>query len=748
MADKIKCPVCGEKNPDGLEFCQYCQSRLQPLTGQLKGADSPITPGQMPTKKNTAELEPILPQWLRDARSTARDTSEDDTVLEPGRAFQDPPAADLLAGLKAQDDTENEALPDWLAGLTANQPARKEIESTEMRWVELGRGAIPEEKPKTEEPAGDDTMSWLRGATTESAAEEAPADSFIATPDTPDWLRQMAAEHETGRINPPPAEASTSEPESQDWLHQLGEDASKDGGAFLNEDTESDQQAAFSLPDEEPAWLSSLRGTQDTPASEPAPAADLSPEDAFAKLFEPQTAEGAEVQIEAEAPDWMANAAAVFSTAPSEPAAVEADLPDWLSSFRSQESTEDTPFTPAFTQDQELQPSVPAFTQEDSADVDSLFTSLPDWLADSGQASSEAEAPSEAIAQPGALPSWVQAMRPIETDESAQVPVPTGPVESAGALAGLKGVLPSGTGFMPSGKPKAQSIKIQADDEQLAHAALLEQILAAETSPDPISAGSILPASRRLRWLIIMVLFAVLGTSAFLRTQIFSTPSGIPLETDAAMRIAQSIPEGAPVLAAIEYEAARAGEMEAAALPLLAMFKNPALTFISSQETGSALADRLAGRSAANNLGYLPGGGMGIRAFSADPSQAFTSLQDIRSVSQFAALVIITDNADSARAWVEQTSSTRGNIPILVVASAQAAPMIQPYYSSRQISGLVSGLYSAAVLERSVNQPGLVRAYWDTYNLGMLLAAGFILGGSLISLVLKLRDRAQAGEGN
>jgi hypothetical protein len=88
MANVIKCPACGENNLSDQEFCQYCQTRLQPLTGNLKGADAPLKPGQNPTKKNTGELEPILPQWLREARSSARQTTEE----TPTQATQPPQA--------------------------------------------------------------------------------------------------------------------------------------------------------------------------------------------------------------------------------------------------------------------------------------------------------------------------------------------------------------------------------------------------------------------------------------------------------------------------------------------------------------------------------------------------------------------------------------------------------------------------------------------------------------------------------
>jgi hypothetical protein len=73
--------------------------------------------------------------------------------------------------------------------------------------------------------------------------------------------------------------------------------------------------------------------------------------------------------------------------------------------------------------------------------------------------------------------------------------------------------------------------------------------------------------------------------------------------------------------------------------------------------------------------------------------------------------------------------------------------MIQPYYSSQQITGLVSGLYGGALFEQNNSgRPGTIRAYWDAYSIGMLLAMALILGGGLLNLALGLRDRAAARE--
>jgi hypothetical protein len=261
----------------------------------------------------------------------------------------------------------------------------------------------------------------------------------------------------------------------------------------------------------------------------------------------------------------------------------------------------------------------------------------------------------------------------------------------------------------------------------------------------------------------------------FTRTQIFSLPVDIPLEVGSALQVVQSIPEGAPVLVAFDYDAARAGEMEAAAAPVFdqtLLLRHPRLALISTHEIGAMLGEKfITGQLLADhsyqrekqfvNLGYLPGGQMGIRAFAQNPSAttpfdvSFNKvwesniLKGVNSFSQFAAFIIVTDNADSARAWIEQTTFARGAMPILVISSAQSAPMIQPYYASQQISGLVSGLHGGAIFEQNnAGRPGTARAYWDAYSIGMLLAMAFMLGGGLWSFFIGARERAAAREAN
>jgi hypothetical protein len=891
MANIIKCPVCGENNLSDQEFCQSCQSRLQPLTGKLKGEDKPLTPGQAPTKKNTAELEPVLPQWLREARTSARQSSEENAQQPPQAPRSTFSGADLLAGLQSQSQEDEEDTPDWLASITGEKPKPKksQVDSSEVRWVELGdKKDFAQQEPEPEVPpwltginpstsqadekdeltdwlrnanssqasqqpaqplsfdnppstptAGEtqdwlhsmgaddgsvfndagttadepftssDTPDWLRALDAESAASKpsTPSSALNSAPafvDTPDWLRTMAAESVAPSANAPSGDA-----DAPDWLHAMGaENAAQnvpsgdadapdwlrtmDGqditqgvnSAVFSGTGSGESDAAFSSAGDTPDWLKGFQSAESQqPLQDSAPVwldVDAPVPAEKSEQEQPPAKDDADLDV----PSWLKAAAPQSSIFTEPPAGQEApvsfpsssDVPDWLDTFKSV----DTPANSA----------PPAFVGDakPTAGTDALFTEMPDWLSIVDDSSASPESISAPIKNmdgiaPGELPSWVQAMRPVDTGISQ--PSTSSPndktSESHGALAGLQGVLPAVPGFSPTSKPKAYSIKLQASEEQQAHAALLEQILSAETAPVPIGSFSTLGTSRGLRWLLAFLFFAILAVVLSMQTQLFALPNSLLIGGE--LQVAQSIPEDSRVLTVFDYEPARAGELEAAAVPMfdqMILLRHPRLTFISTSETGAILAERfissgpLSGHNYQSgsqylNLGYLPGGQMGIRAFAENPSliaqypfpqsfnffdfappaqaSTFPPLEGVSTLSNFAVLILITDNADSARVWIEQTTSARGAMPVVVVSSAQAAPMIQPYYASHQINGLVSGIYGGALFEQNnAGRPGTARAYWDAYSIGMLLAMALILGGGLVNLVLGLRDRAAARE--
>jgi hypothetical protein len=81
---------------------------------------------------------------------------------------------------------------------------------------------------------------------------------------------------------------------------------------------------------------------------------------------------------------------------------------------------------------------------------------------------------------------------------------------------------------------------------------------------------------------------------------------------------------------------------------------------------------------------------------------------------------------------------------MLMVISAQAEPMIRPYYDSGQLKGLVSGLAGGRAYGQATQRPGPAGAYWDAFSAGMLAAEIMIVVGAVWSAISAWRERRLA----
>jgi hypothetical protein len=360
------------------------------------------------------------------------------------------------------------------------------------------------------------------------------------------------------------------------------------------------------------------------------------------------------------------------------------------------------------------------------------------------------------------LPSWVQAMRPVEAviSETASSAADQ-PAETEGPLAGLHGVIPIAP-IGSSRRPKPVSLTLQAPPEQQASAVLLEQILGSETSPRALVAAPVVASQQWLRWALSGLILVVLSAMILLRSQLMPVSASLPNEVGGLSNAVIGIPANAKALVVIDYEPSLAGEMEAISGPLLdqiTLLSQPDLSFISTSPNGAALVERLIANTKMNelgmqyrNLGYLPGGSAGVLGFMTAPTQIIPSA-GVQFFSEYSALVVLTDHAESGRVWVEQLQNRRqadpslNNKPVLMVASAQAGPLLQPYVSSGQVTGMISGLSDAARYEFVNNgRPGIARSYWDAFGVGVMMSVALIVIGSLWSLFTGLRARRASAE--
>jgi len=303
---------------------------------------------------------------------------------------------------------------------------------------------------------------------------------------------------------------------------------------------------------------------------------------------------------------------------------------------------------------------------------------------------------------------------------------------------------------------------LQASDEQQASALLLEQILGSETSPRALITSSVVTSQQWLRWALTGLILLVLSAGILLGSQSMPVSANLPEAVSGVSNAVLGIPANSKILVVIDYEPALAGEMEAVGGPLLdqiVLLSQPNLSFVSTSPNGAALAERLMVNTRINlaalpylNLGYLPGGSAGVLGFIESPGQIIP-LSGVGSFAEYSALVVLTDHAESGRVWVEQLQNRKASDPalngqpLLMVASAQAGPLLQPYVSSRQITGMISGLADAARYEFVNNsRPGLARSYWDTFGIGLMTSVALIVLGSLWSLFTGMRLRRATAE--
>lgn len=778
-------------------------------------------------KKNTGELEPILPQWLKDVRQQGRESAEkeaEEEAAKPKVQKNEPP--DLLAGLASQSKSDEEEAPDWLANINPSakpapvdsSPAQPESDFFAQFRESASISAEPQASESIEPPQ-EEMPAWIPAQSDSQQAQPAEEKDELsewfakasAEPSTPveeeaglpDWSSPSEAPTYAFKEPPPQPKAD----EDLSWLHSL-EDSSKETAAppaqqeasqaqddlnWLNDlaDATADVPPGRPATDEPPTWVRALGGVETSAPAESQN--DLSSSNQPVSEPVPQEEKPAEAN-----PLWLQN----FGTEQADEAASEKvspftrrtgplrdvidddSIPDWLKSATEEPSMpapgalsdwfRETDLAPHSAVQPDSDPSkIPA---PPASDIDSLFSvDMPDWLAKTESESADAATPPANIPAndslaPSDMPDWVRAMRPSDSGVDFAPKRETQYVEGAGPLAGLEGVIPLAP-IGSSRRPKAVSLKLQASDEQHAGAALLEKILASETEPRTIAAPSNVASQRIFRWALSALFIIVLSGVAYLRTTSIPVPAVLPVEVRSASSAIARLPKDSNVLVVIDYEPALASELEAVSGPMLdqlVLTTRARLDFISTSPNGTALVRRLltntgisvpapnglAYKAGENyvNLGYLPGGYTGVREFLEAPTMLFPQA-GVNSFTDYAAVMILTDHAESGRVWVEQlyarnqTDPTFFSVqPVFVAASAQAGPMLQPYFSSQQITGMVNGLSDAARYEFVNNsRPGIARRYWDSFGVGLLMATLAIALGSLWSLAAGLRAR-RSGE--
>ncbi len=307
--------------------------------------------------------------------------------------------------------------------------------------------------------------------------------------------------------------------------------------------------------------------------------------------------------------------------------------------------------------------------------------------------------------------------------------------------------------------------RLEISDQQRASVSLLKNMLTGElqpVSPEP-AVGKF--SRKMIRLIIGFVLLAgmlvpLITGHTFFGTQALFSPGVVAMHSAIS-----AIPENTPFLVITDYEPAFSGELRESAVGVIGHMMKKGLNFsiLSTIPSGPALAHDLVDYVQLDTLayqpeklayfGYLPGGTTGLRDFIRNPREAMPLLEDgkyawtypatqsVFSISDYSGVLIITENTETGRAWIEQLQGSMAGKPVLLVVSAQSAPLMRPYLDSKQLNGLIGGQVEGAMYDRIIESPPRSTSSMAAYQAGMVIAAALMLFGGFYGILLGVFSR-------
>lgn len=761
----VTCPMCGIANQVESAFCANCGARLVPLSTALDGEDTSAT---APIKGLSLPAKPPAPP---------------DAELASEAPGQEPPA-EKMESKSDREPPDSQEIPDWLAQLRAAppaEPAPAESTAPDLEsmpdWIHRLQSLEPEVAP-AEAPSAEET------APAEDLQPAAPSEPETASSELPVWLQQASQQApETEEAGAAATETTAAAEEAMpaagtEWLFDVTPEAT-------HEAQEAPSPAEPTLESKEPSFSQLLEPGPEETTAEAAPAAEPAAEPQVADESIPDWLQ----ELRFEAAETGETTVTPGGTAPAEQEKAETaeiakpvELPEAPGTTAPAEAeTIEAPVAEETAADELLEAPSWLTTPLDKTPVKD--TGVPDWvrLASASEpaalAAQEAEStaqegepapvePAEKAepAQTGELPDWVSVFKPAEAVPVSPLDVAGEPVETSGALAGLRGLLPLAAAIA---EPHVTAAKPAPSADHREAARLFDAILAeptGEAEPVPAKAAArtwtMRPVIYLLLALAVIVPFLLPASLAGSLLRISNTP------TAGFYDVIQALPANSTILLAFDYDPSVSGEMDllASAVVRDLIRRRIKIIALSTLETGPQIAQGVLDSAAKGkdyqygseylNLGYWPGHEAGLAQLAATglpPDKRdyvgrqalglYPVAAGVKNLKEVALIVVLAGAEDPLKDWLEQVQAPTG-VRVAAAVSAGLEPKALAYRRPGQLVAVSSGLVGAAQYEVLSNQPGRALTSVNAQSAAQLVLIFVIVLGNIVYWASRVRGQA------
>jgi hypothetical protein len=235
-------------------------------------------------------------------------------------------------------------------------------------------------------------------------------------------------------------------------------------------------------------------------------------------------------------------------------------------------------------------------------------------------------------------------------------------------------------------------------------------------------------------------------------------PVGVPLKVSRPVKdfyqVIEGVPAGAKVLLSCDYDPAAKAEVYPMNVAILRhLFKRDVkVVIISLWEGGPPMAERALKEVAGDydvsygvdyvNLGFKEGReatmvalGQNLRnTFPTDyyrtPIEDIPLMDGINNYHDFQLLISLTAGYPGGREYAKYVQS-RFKIRLVCAVVATGVPFLMPYYQSRQITGLLTGIIGCAEYEELIGSTGWATRAMDPLTIGHFMIVVFIVLGNV-----------------